>query len=475
MGKQRRKETKVTIYGGNAEDVTGSITGISYGGETILIDMGLVMSSNKLEMYNANKSALKNIPTKSITDIILSHGLHADHAFGIGTYVANGNKANIHILEGVSGVLKLMLNDCARINRSDCEYLSEKYKKEFAPLYTEFDVDDTMNYLVEHRYKERYKLNKYMSFEFIPSGHIYQSAQVMIYIEDGAYKKSVGYLCDLGNPNIKKPLVEDIEYIKSANLVIAECTYAGTEDKATPKHRKVDIAKLSKQIDKTCGENKSTILMATFAMQRSIEMIVVLYEIWEKTKFSYPIYLDSPLGINIFKEINKYSKDELFNKLLNWNNLQFISDYGETRAILTSSAPKIVLASSAFAQGGRILSYFTQVLPNSKSCLITGGYSSPDSNMGTVKARKPIKIMHEGELKEYESKCEILELTSFSSHMQAPAMTNYYTSIRCEKLVLVHGELVKKLRFAELLQEEYHKKDSTTRVYVMNKNEYITI
>lgn len=475
MGKQRRKEAKITIYGNNAEDVTGSITGVSYGGETILIDMGLVMSSNKLEMYNANKSALKNIPTKNVTDIILSHGLHADHSLGIGTYIANGNESNIHILEGVRGVLKLMLNDCARINRSDCEYLSEKYKKEFKPLYTEFDVDNAMNYLVEHRYKEKYKLNKYMSFEFIPSGHIYQSAQIMLYIEDGSYKKSIGYLCDLGNPNIKKPLVEDIQYIKSANLVIAECTYAGTEDKATPKHRKKDISNFINQIDKTCGQNKSTLLLATFAMQRSIEMLIVLYEIWEKTKFSYPVYLDSPLGINIFKEINKHSKDELFSKLLNWSNLQFISDYGETRAILSSTTPKIVLASSAFAQGGRILSYFTQVLPNSKSCLVTGGYSSPDSNMGIVKARKPIKIMHEGELKEYEVKCDILELTSFSSHMQQPAMIKYYTSIRCEKLVLVHGELTKKLRFAELLQDEYDKNYATTKVYVMNKNEYITI
>jgi metallo-beta-lactamase family protein len=475
MGRQKKRETKVTIYGNNAEDVAGSITGVSYGGETILIDMGLVMSSNKLEMYAANKNALKNIPVKSVTDIILSHGLHADHALGIGTYIANGNKANIHILEGVSAILKLMLNDCARINRSDCDYLSEKYKKEFRPLYNELDVDDVMNYLVEHKYKQKYQLNKYMWFEFIPSGHIYKSAQVMLYIEDGSYKKKIGYLCDLGNPNIKKPLVEDIEYIKSCNLVLAECTYAKTEDKATPKHRKIDIDNLSKQISKTCGENKSTILMATFAMQRSVEMMVALYEVWEKTKFQYPVYLDSPLGINIFKEMHKQSKDEILDKLSNWNNLHFVSDYGETREILNSSSPKIVLASSAFAQGGKILSYFTQVLPNSKSCLITGGYSSPDSNMGLVKKRKPITIMNEGELKEYQVKCEILELTSFSSHMQSPAMMKYYSSIRCEKIVLIHGELTKKLRFAEELQEEYRNNSSTTKVYVMNKNEYITI
>ena len=95
--------------------------------------------------------------------------------------------------------------------------------------------------------------------------------------------------------------------------------------------------------------------------------------------------------------------------------------------------------------------------------------------MGLVKERKPISIMHEGELKEYNVKCNILELTSFSSHMQHHKMMEYYSSIRCEKIVLVHGELTKKLRFAETLQEEYHKNNSTTKVYVMNKNEYITI
>lgn len=475
MGKQRRKETKVTIYGNNAEDVTGSITGISYGGKTILIDMGLVMLNNKLEMYNSNKNSLKNVPTKNVTDIILSHSLHSDHALNIGTYIAQGHKANIHILEGSSGVLKLMMQDCARINASDCDYLESKYSKEFKPLYTEFDVDDTMEYLVEHRYKQPYKLNEYMTFEFIPSGHIYKSAQVIITVEDGNYKKRIAYLCDLGNPNIKKPLVEDIEYVKSANLVLGECTYAMSEDKATPKHRELDIKNLTKQIKQTCGENKSTVLMATFAMQRSIEMLEVLYNIWLKEKFSYPVYLDSPLGINIFKEIHRNEKSELMDNLLNWSNLQFISAYGETRAILTSDSPKIVLASSAFAQGGRILTYFTQVLPSSKSCLVTGGYSSPDSNMGLIKSGRSIRIMHEGELKEYEPKCKILEMTSFSSHAQHQTMMDYYSSINCEKIVLIHGELVKKARFAELLQDKYSDMNKTTKVYIMNRGEYITI
>jgi metallo-beta-lactamase family protein len=200
-----------------------------------------------------------------------------------------------------------------------------------------------------------------------------------------------------------------------------------------------------------------------------------LYSIWEKDKFNYNVYLDSPLAVQILQIIEHQTKDPIFEKLNNWKNLKYVTDYNNSKSVLYSDEQSIIISSSGFAQGGRILMYFTQILPNKKHCLVTAGYSSPESNMGQVKQRLPITIMNEGVLADYEVNCDIVELQSFSSHMQSDDMINYYTSIQANKLVLNHGSSKGKYEFAELLDEKLSEKCKTTKVYILGQGEYVEI
>jgi len=473
--KQRKKEVRVYAYGNSSTSVTGSIMGVSYADKLILIDCGMIMESSKYHMYQANKSAFKDIPMKKVTDVFLSHALHTDHA-GLVSYIyASGYRPKIHMMEGTDEIFRLMQLDCARINESDCKYLSSKYGKELLPLFNESDVDDACDNIILHSYNKSYAINEFMEVEFISAGHIYQSANIIITVKDGNYNKKIAYLVDLGNPRIKKPCVQEIEYIKSANLVIAECTYGMQENRATMVHRKEDLDNLSLLIKETCGAKNSPILISSFAMQRSLELLEALYQVWEKEKFDYPVYLDTPLGIKILTEMELFTKDPLFGKLKNWKNLTYISDFKDTKAHLENMGASITIATSGFASGGRILAYFTKVLPDKNATLLTAGYSSPDSNMGMVKKRLPIKIMNDGKLDEYDVKCRIEELTSFSSHIQGDDLEFYLTSIRCEKLVLLHGESERKYALAERMVEKYGDAGRTTKVLVLNKNEYVNI
>lgn len=473
--KQRRKEVKVYAYGNSSTSVTGSVVGVSYADKLILIDCGMIMESSKYQMYQANKSAFKDIPMKKVTDVFLSHSNHTDHG-GLVSYIyASGYKPKIHMMEGTDEIFRLMQLDCARINESDCKYLSHKYGKELLPLFNESDVEATCENIILHSYNRPYKVNEYTEVEFISAGHIYQSANIIITVKDGNYNKKISYLVDLGNPLIKKPCVEPIEYIKSSNLVISECTYALQENKATQKHRDEDLIKLSNIIKSTCKDKNSPILISSFAMQRSLELLDALYQVWEKEKFDFHVYLDTPLGIKILDEMEKFTKDDIFKKLKNWKNLIFISEFKDTKSHLENMGASITIATSGFASGGRILTYFTKVLPDKNATLLTAGFSSVDSNMGQVKQRLPIKIMNDGKLDEYQVNCNIQELTSFSSHMQGNTLEDYLLSIRCEKLVLLHGESVRKYALAERLVEKYHDIGRTTKVIILNKNEYVTI
>jgi metallo-beta-lactamase family protein len=472
--KQRKPSVKLTLHGKNSTDVTGSFTTLNYKDYTIAIDCGGFQGTSKLKTYQINKNMFKDVSLKSISSILLSH-LNFDHQNSIPTFFNQGGNATVYMVEGSYRISELMFKDSMRINISDCEYLTKKYNKEFSPLYTEEDVEKALYNTIEYKYGEKFRINQYMEVEFVPAGHIYLSAQIIVYVEDGNFKRKILFSGDLGNPQIKKPTVEPFVKVKSANLCLCETTYAMAENKCTQAHKEKDLILLGKKIKKTCGNKNGKVLIASFALQRSLDILMDLYTVWETERFSYPIYLDTPLGVQILQIIEHQTNDPLFEKLNNWENLRFVTDYNNSKSVLYSDEPAIVIASSGFAQGGRILMYFTQILPNKKHCLITAGYSSPESNMGQVKQRIPLSIMNEGELKEYEVKCDIVELQSFSSHMQHNDMIDYYTSIQCDKLVLNHGDSKNKYEFAELLDEELSKKCKTTKVYILGQNEYVEI
>lgn len=476
MGSKKPKNEKVRIsmHGTNATDVTGSFTVVTYKDVSIAVDCGAFQGESKLKTYQINKSMFKDVNIKNISQMVLTHKNH-DHIGSICMAFNQGCNAEIFMVEGSYPIVELMFKDSLKIGISDSNYLSKKYGKDYTPLFTENDVEKALHNIIEYRYHERFKINKYMSVEFIPAGHIYLSSQILLFVEDGNYKRKILFTGDIGSPNSNKPLVEKFEPVKSCNLVLGEVTYAMAENKSTPKHKKEDINKIKKQIDKTCYHKKGSLLFGAFALQRSLDILVDLYAIWEETQFHYEVILDSPLGVNILKSMEEYTKSNIIKKLTLWDNLRFIDKFEDSKEIMYSNTPRIIVTCGGYAQGGRILAYFTQFLPNKKNCLVTVGYCSDESNMGQVKKRKPIMIMNEGELNEYEVNCDILEIGSYSSHAQHEDLLNYYTSIQCDKIVLNHADNAKKYEFAELLCEKLSEECKTTKVFVMNRGEYITV
>ena len=59
--------------------------------------------------------------------------------------------------------------------------------------------------------------------------------------------------------------------------------------------------------------------------------------------------------------------------------------------------------------------------------------------------------------------------------MQRDSLLDYYSSISCEKIYLVHGEMEKKIEFAAELQDKISEKNKTTRVVCVNKGTEIIL
>jgi len=473
LSKKQKDKVVIQFVGSNYEDVTGSMTLITYKDKTIAIDCGMYQGTSKFKTYNTNKNMFKNISVGKISDIIMTHK-HLDHLGNIATLFNQGGSPKIHMVKGSKKITELMLQDSYKITTSDVDYLNKGGKNKYKYLFEERDINKVISNLFEHKYNDCFRINDYFTLEFISAGHIYLSSQVRLTIKDGNFHKVIVFGGDLGNSAIQKPLVKPVEYIKTCDLFFGETTYAATENKCTKKHRKTDLKNLKKAITSTC-EKKGKVLIGSFALQRTLDILEDLYTVWEGYKFDFPIYVDSPLAKSIFDIMSNQTSDAFFGKMMSWENLVFTDSYDESKSIVGSNESCIIIASSAFAQGGRILSHFTTVLPDENSTLVTIGYSSPESNMGLLKAGKEISIVTDKKAKNYSAKCKIVELTSYSSHMQHDELLSYYSSIQTNQIVLQHGNLERKLRFAEMLDEEYKKQCKTTKIIIPNKNDRMEI
>lgn len=71
--------------------------------------------------------------------------------------------------------------------------------------------------------------------------------------------------------------------------------------------------------------------------------------------------------------------------------------------------------------------------------------------------------------KPYKNKAQLVDLHSYSSHIQREDMINYYKSINCEKIILCHGDELAEKELKEDLEKASSDMCKSTRVVIVNK------
>lgn len=463
MRRKKIDKVKLLFEGYSCEDVSGSSYIVDYKDDIILVDFGLFQSSNPLEQYQKNNRDLKFKP-KEITSVLLTHA-HADHSAAIPRLYKLGCKANIYVVKGSKKLLKEMWLDSAKIMSRDSISLNKRYNRKFTPIYTEDDVFKALSRIVEVDYNTPINIGKYSEVNFIPSGHIIHSAQIDLLIKDKNYNKRMLFAFDLGNYAIKRPFVEEFQKAdKYYDIVLGETTYAMSDKKVGRKLRERDIGKLKNIIDSHNGD----VILPSFSLQRSQELLYIIYQLYkDNSTFDKTVVLDSPLASRITKIFSEEIPDRNemleFSKMLDWKHLNIISSWEESNACMRDGSKKICISSSGFLQGGRVLNWLEETLPDVNNVVVFNGYSPPNSLASNIRNnRKYVTINGKKIIK--NAKAYILG--SFSSHIQHTQMLKYYTELNCGQIYLVHGNKNSQLKFAELLEDEYKKKLKSTKVFI---------
>lgn len=478
---KKKKEVTLEVVGGNANGVTGSCTKIDFYGRTILFELGMIQDNTTiLGNYKDNCAIMNKIKPKKIEMVIIGHN-HIDHIGLIPMLFARGNyDVKIIAPKDSKSILKEMWLDSSYINQRDCESLNRKNEKSYTPLYTESEVEMALRNVIEIEIGNIVKIDDNVSIRYTPSGHILRACQTELYINGGSHTRKILFTSDLGNKMIedRKVFVEKFQPVSSANICIGECTYGRRSGSMTKKDIELDKEKMKTVIQQYCIDSNNRVLIPTFSLDRMPFILWDLYQLYGKNEnFKVPILVDSPLSnrlLDCYSSILNGEEKEKFDEMMSWKNIKRIIALEDSKSAIAEKGSKIICASSGMLTAGRSIKWIQSILPNENDCVLFIGFAGNDTLAGRIKSgihQKTINING----KAYKNRCNLVDLHSYSSHMQRNDLINYYKSMNCEKVYLVHGDENARLELKEDLEKALADCCKSTRVIIVNKGTKISL
>jgi metallo-beta-lactamase family protein len=472
---KKKLKNSIEFLGFATQGVTGSSYLVNFEGKKILIECGGVQTNNLEKDYQSNSQQFR-FKAKDLDYAIVNHG-HIDHLMLIPKVVREGFEGKIIIPRGNKEIMKILLEDSAHIIEKDCEYLNKSRGKKYKPIYEKCDVEKTMSLVVEFDFENKYILDESIAFTFLPSQHIMNSAQLLLELKNKKKTTRVLYTSDLGNVKFGSSLyTTDLIKVEQADIVIGETTYCSEERSAKHfKERDRDIQVLKTIIDQFVIDNHSRVLIPVFANHRCQVMLKLIYDLYKDSEADFDVIIDSPMAIRITKyysELLQGAEKRLYDEMLSWGRLKFIDGYDASVACIGDSRPKVILSASGMLSAGRATNHLAHIIEDSRSAVLLCGYASPNTLAGMIKDPRNATLKISGT--DYKNKVQLYSLKTMSSHMQYSDLLDYYSSINCNEIYLVHGNS-DKYKFAQVLQDRYSDELKSTKVFIPLLNDIIEI
>jgi len=287
---------KLTFWGA-AGTVTGSMHLVETGGRRYLLDCGLFQGRRKdADRINRNLP----FPASSIDAVVLSHA-HIDHCGNLPTLVRHGFSGPIFTTPATVDLCNWMLRDTAHIQEKDAEFLNKRLEKRKSqgldnglvePLYTMEEAERTLPLFQPVPYHSPHLLAPQFTYVSYDAGHILGSSSVVLHDASNG-RVRLAFSGDVGRPHL--PIIRDPETLPPAEYLILESTYGGRL------HKDVShvVNKLADVVNRTARRG-GRIIVPSFAVGRTQQLVLLLHQLANEKRIpNIPIFVDSPLGINV--------------------------------------------------------------------------------------------------------------------------------------------------------------------------------
>ncbi len=263
---------------GAAQEVTGSKHLLMINGKRILLDCGMYQGKG-METDAMNRDLGFN-PTE-IDYLILSHA-HIDHSGLIPYIYKEGFRGTVYTTPATRDLCAIMLADCGKIQEHDTHTHNKKRQKQglspVKPIYTLEDAHACMSCFVGIPYEKKFRIDEQVSIQFINSGHLLGSAVTMIYIQEKDREITLAYTGDIGRPVNR--ILKAPQVFPQADLLITESTYGDRLHAETVDAEK----KLLEVIDQTCVQKKGKLIIPSFSVGRTQEIVYSLNNFYNAGK-----------------------------------------------------------------------------------------------------------------------------------------------------------------------------------------------
>ncbi len=414
---------------------TGTVTGskylLTFKNKHILVDCGLFQGYKELRLRNWAR--LPFAPAE-IDAVVLTHA-HIDHSGYIPLLVKQGFKGSIYATKATCDLCSILLLDSGYLQEEDARLANRHgYSKHHPalPLYTVADVKESLKQFKAVDFSKRYTIVPEVEITWRRAGHILGASFVQV---ESAGKRLL-FSGDIGRFN--DPVMKAPEILLQTDYLVLESTYGNhLHDKTDPKD---SIAAVVMETIQRGG----IVLIPAFAVGRAQSILYYLAQLKEEKRIpDIPIYLDSPMAVDVTQLLRQYATTETHLSqdqcAIACKVASYVNSVEESKALDEPGPSKIIVSASGMMTGGRILHHLKALAPDARNTILMTGYQAGGTRGASLlEGQRQLKIHGET----FTIKAQVKCLNSASAHADYADILQWLKHFERapSKMFLVHGE-----------------------------------
>jgi metallo-beta-lactamase family protein len=317
----------------------------------------------------------------------------------------------------------------------------------FEPLYTMRDALDAIDLFVTVGYDRLFEVVPGITATFRDAGHILGSANVTVDVSDQGQTTRVVFSGDVGRGGlaiVRDPVVPD-----GAEILVLESTYGGRVHESSGEA----LATLQLAVRETCVDRRGKLIIPSFAMGRTQEVIYRLNAMWQAGQLPHiDVYVDSPLAVNLTEvfrlhpecydaDMREAMARDPDGDPLGFSALTYVRSVEHSKALNALAGPAIIVSASGMCESGRILHHLANSIDRPANGVLFVGYQAEDTLGRRIQqGASPVRILGE----EYAVRARIYSVEGYSAHADREELAAWAAQVkdagRLRRVCLVHGE-----------------------------------
>jgi metallo-beta-lactamase family protein len=448
---------KISFHGA-ARSVTGSRHLIGAGGARLLLDCG--MFQGRRQESDARNRNLGFDP-KSVEAVLLSHA-HIDHSGALPVLAQRAFRGKVFATRATADLTEVMLEDSARIQESNCEYVNRKEQRKGKlcrrPYYDMDDVRTIVRRFESARYDDPFTVRPRVKATFHDAGHILGSAAIRLTGTARGSTTTVLFTGDLGRKRM--PILRDPEPPPPCDVLIIESTYGDRlHDESVD-----EIKKKIEALVAHARTHQSKIIVPAFAVGRTQDLVMRIKELVKEGRIGpLPIYIDSPLAskaTEIFRKHPECFDEETYRTFTSEGDpfaaryIHYVSSVQESMKLNTMKGPCVIIAGAGMCEGGRVLHHLKHAIQDEANVIAIVGFQAEHTlSRKLVEEWETVPIFGVPT----HRRAKVVRFNGLSAHADRNDLLAYVRAIKPSpaKVFVVHGEEKQSLSLAAAIQAEH--------------------